>query len=151
MYTEQDFTDIRAALRRHEISLGVALVLLLAVYIFALARGVQALAYAAAVLLAIAACYGLLAKIVPCARYLRFLTDMKQGGSHRFEGTVTAVGEKEELQDGARVLPVTLLLDDPADERAFYLNATKAAGFPGAGAHVRLECFGRHIKAVETL
>ena len=151
MYTERDILGIRRRLRRHIAALAIVLLALLALYVFALARRVQALAYAAAALLSIAACYGVIANILPCARYLRFLRDVERGGRHEFVGTLTSVAAQSEPQDGAMVLPVHLLLDAEQDERTYYLNASKAEGFPAPGAHVRLRCFGRHIVEAETL
>lgn len=151
MYSERDITEARARLRRSAILLIVALVAILALYAFALARRVQALAYVAAALLAVAACYGLLAKVLPHERYLRFLTEVGQGGRHEFVGTLTDVSTQREPQDGAMVLPVHLMLDAEQDERTYYLNASKAEGFPAPGAHVRLKCFGRHIVEAELL
>lgn len=151
MYSERDITEARARFRRSVASLIVALVAILALYAFALARRVQALAYAAAALLAVAACYGLLAKVVPYQRYLRFLTEVNEGGRHEFVGTLTNVSTQSEPQDGATVLPVHLMLDAEQDERTYYLNASKAEGFPAPGTHVRLKCFGRHIVEAEVL
>ena len=151
MYSERDIAQARGRLRRCIVALAVALLAILALYAFALARRVQWLAYVAAALLAVAACYGLLAKVVPCQRYLRFLTEVGEGGRHEFEGTLTRVSAQREPQDGAMVLPVHLLLDAEQDERTYYLNASKAEGFPAPGAHVRLRCFGRHIVQAEAL
>lgn len=151
MYTEQDFIDIRRKLRRHRVALAIVLAALLAAYVFALARGVKGLAYAAAVLFGASATFGVLWSLLPCKRYLRFLNDMRQGGSHEFVGTLSDVSSQAEPQDGARVLPVHLVLDEPKDERTFYLNVSKAEGFPAPGTHVRLRCFGRHIMEAEVL
>lgn len=151
MYSERDIAEARSRLRRSVVVLIVALLMLLALYVFALVRRMQGLAYGAAALLAIAACYGLLAKVVPCERYMRFLTDMEQGGRHEFVGTLTDVSAQNEPQDGAVVRQVHLLLDAEQDEHTYYLNASKAEGFPVAGTRVRLKCFGRHIVEAETL
>jgi hypothetical protein len=86
------------------------------------------------------------------------------------------VSEKEEAQDGARVLPVRIRLDeaslkaqgapgasvasrrmglesaqDTEDERIVYLNVSKRGLMPPEGTRVLLHCFGRHIKAVERI
>ena len=151
MYSERDFIEARRRLRRSLIGLAAALLALLAVYGFALAKGVKWLAYGAGALLALTACYGILAKAMPWSRYLRFLTDLQAGGSREYAGTVVSVSGESEPQDGAQVLPVHLLLDEPRDERTFYLNLSKAEGFPPAGTRVRLRCCGRHILEAEAL
>ena len=103
---------------------------------------------------------------------------MGGGLSRELRGTIAGIGEVPELQDGARVLPVRLVLDpdadgdgrdrperrasveavrlgleepDGSDERIVYLNVSKREGFPGAGARVALTCFGRHIREVEVV
>lgn len=168
MYTEQDSIDIGRAAKRSWIGTGIAAGLVLAVYIYALAARVEWLAYAAGALLFVAVAYGAIAHIIPNERYQRFLRDMKMGGSHDMAGTIVTVDPEEELQDGVRVLPVHLLLDEDQvvhdttsnaarrldnaperDERILYLNATKAANFPPSGTRVKLRCFGRHITACE--
>ena len=170
MYNEQDIIMSRRAAKRGWISTGIAVGVVLALYVFALAARVEWLAYAAGALLFVAGAYGVIARIAPSERYLRFLRDMDMGGSHDMEGTLVSVSAEEELQDGVRVLPVRLLLDPEAgehmvaskaaqrldgdpekDERILYLNVDKSANFPPAGARVKLRCFGRHITACEVL
>ena len=140
--------------------------LLLVPYVYALAARVKWLAYAGGALLFVAAAYGIIAHITPNLRYQRFLRDMQIGGSHDLLGVVLSVDPEESIQDGVRVQQVRLMLDaedgraprttasvaaarleqkQAEDERILYLNASKAANFPPAGAKVKLRCFGRHI------
>ena len=86
--------------------------------------------------------------IGPCVRYHNFLHDMGEGLSRRLDGSIVEVSEQEDYQDGVRVLPVRIYLDDEDDERIVYLNVTKKPDFPKEGTHVQLACFGRHIKEV---
>ena len=62
---------------------------------------------------------------------------------------MAAIDEAPRMQDGARVLPLRLFLEDRQDERIVYLNAGWRRGFPGPGERVRLRLCGRHIVAWE--
>ena len=151
MYSEKDFTDIQSRIRKVLIVLLPLLAVILAAYVYALANRVAWLAYAAGVLLFIAGCYGIVDWLWPNVRYKGFLQDMQSGLSREMRGTVVEIAGQAELQDGAQVLPVRILLADEDDERIVYLNASKAADFPGPGTPVALKCYGRHIKEVERL
>lgn len=149
MYSERDLAEINRRIRNNYLALIPVLLALLAALIAGLRLGVKGLVMAAGPLLGVAAVYGILAHIWPNTRYRSFLTDMENGLSRQMEGTVVEISVKEELQDGARVLPVRLYLEEAQDERIVYLNASKRELFPGVGARVRLTCFGRHIREAE--
>ena len=178
MYSENDMRAINGRIRRNLMVLVPVLAALLAAYVYALAAGVEWLAMAVGPLIFVAACFGFLAYLWPNLRYRGFLKDMGGGLSRELRGTIAGIGEVPELQDGARVLPVRLVLDpdadgdgrdrperrasveavrlgleepDGSDERIVYLNVSKREGFPGAGARVALTCFGRHIREVEVV
>ena len=174
MYTEQDLNVINARIRKNWLVLGPILAALLAGYIYALSAGIEWLAMVLGALLFVAACYGLLAYLIPNMRYRGFLLDMEAGLSRDVRGTIVEISGTAELQDGAMVLPVRVKLDpdqlessmpvgtveskrlglesneDTEDERIVYLNASKRVGFPGPGARVTLHCFGRHVRSVES-
>ena len=84
-------------------------------------------------------------------RYRLFLRDMRNGLTREMRGTILSVASEAEMQDGARVLPVHLMLTEEQDERIVYLNASKAADFPKPGAEVLVKLYGRHIRQVETV
>lgn len=172
MYSEQDLNVINAKIRKNWLVLAPVLAVILAVYVYALYAGIEWLAMVAGPLLFVAACYGLLAYLLPNLRYRRFLTDLQTGLNRDLRGTVLAIGETAEPQDGAMVLPVRLRLEpdgaqagaaesvaarrlgaesaeDTRDERIVYLNKSKRDQFPGVGTRVLLHCFGRHIRSVE--
>ena len=173
MYTEQDLNVINARIRKNWLVLGPILAALLAGYIYALSAGIEWLAMVLGALLFVAACYGLLAYLIPNMRYRGFLLDMEAGLSRDVRGTIVEISGTPELQDGAMVLPVRVKLDpdqlessmpvgtveskrlglesneDTEDERIVYLNTSKRALLPGPGAEVVLHCYGRHIKSVE--
>ena len=169
MYSERDMHEIDRRIRTNLMVLLPVLAALLAAYIWGLAAGVKWLVMAAGPMMFAAACFGFLGWLWPNLRYRRFLRDMNDGLSREMRGTVVAISEAAEPQDGAMVLPVRILLDDAggekalprasaaavrlgleapneADERIVYLNASKRAGFPGPGAKVALQCYGRHIR-----
>ena len=148
MYTEQDRTDIRQRLVRYSVILAVILVALIAVYVMCMIVRIQWLAMADAVAMFAAACFMWCVFLYPCIRYMVFLKDMRTGLTREMVGSIVEVAEKEDLQDGVRILPVRIFLQDEQDERIVYLNASKVGGFPKAGTEVRLSCFGRHIKEV---
>ena len=176
MYTEQDMNDINARLRKNWLALIPVWLVILAAYVFALAARVRWLAMVAGPLLFVAVCYGIVDRLWPLMRYRRFLRDMENGLSREVRGTVVAIDAAAQLQDGAMVLPVRLRLEadgsgaeparhssiaaerlnlesaeDTRDERVLYLNASKREMMPGAGASVRLRCFGRHIRQAEVV
>ena len=174
MYTERDMNEINRRIRGDWLALIPVLALLLAAYIFALTRRVHWLAMVSGPLLFVAACYGLLAHLVPHMRYRGFLQDVERGLSREVRGRIVAIAEIAEAHDGAMVLPVRVKLDadsavqkatatlqsnrlklesgeDTEDERIVYLNASKREGFPGVGTAVALNCFGRHIREVAIL
>lgn len=176
MYTEQDMSVINARIRKNLIVLTPILLAILAVYVYALSASLQWLAMAAGPLLFVATCYGILAYLWPNMRYRSFLQDMDSGLSRDMKGTIVEISDAEELQDGARVLPVRVRLDpeagegyvkasyhastearrlrldaepDDDDERIVYLNVSKRQHMPAPGTKAVLHCFGRHIKSVE--
>ena len=121
----------------------------MAAYVASMVVRTQAGAMVAAVLIVATVCFGCGMYLYPCIRYRCFLVDMEEGLSREMAGTIVEVAQEEDLQDGVRVLPVRILLDEEQDERIVYLNASKAEGFPPSGTKVKLNCFGRHIKEVE--
>ena len=172
MYSERDMQEINGRIRKNWLVLVPILAVLLAAYVYGLETSVQWVSMVAGALLVVAACYGLLAYLMPNYRYKGFLIDMAQGLSRDVKGTVVEIGDKAELQDGAMVLPVRVLLDsdepaaaigasaqsrrlgledekDTQGERIVYLNASKRDQFPKAGAEVLLHCYGRHVKSVD--
>ena len=146
MYTEQDMAYINGKIRKNWLVLAPILIAILAVYIYALRAGIHWLVMVAGPVLFVAACYGLLAYLVPNIRYRSFLEDLQNGLTRDVRGTIVEIADKAEPQDGAMVLPVRIFLDDAGDERIVYLNASKREGFPGPGTPVALRCYGRHIR-----
>lgn len=151
MYSERDYADISRRVRRNWALLGALALALLALFAVALRGRVQWLAYASGLLLAVSSWFVFAFFQLPCLRYRRFLSDMQEGLSREMTGRVVDVSSDADLQDGARVLPVRLMLQDEQDERIVYLNASKQEDFPEAGTLVKLRLCGRHIREVELL
>ena len=151
MYSEQDMREIDAHIRRN-LLIGVPVLSVLVVcLIVALKVRLQWLAYASAVLLAVAIIFGTSFYLMPNLNYRRFLLDLQSGLTRELTGTILEIADKTQTQDGARVLPVRLLLADGTDERIVYLNASKADQFPNMGEAIRLKLCGRHVRSVETV
>ena len=145
MYTEQDEAVITGRIRKYWIMLAIGAAIPLAVFVFAITKRIEPLAMAAAAALFIYALFMILEFIVPCVNYRRFLRGIHNGLSREIAGTVVEISDKEELQDGVRVLPVRVFMPKEDDEHIVYLNADKRDMMPGPGADVRLNCQGRHI------
>ena len=174
MYTANDIAEINAKIRKNWLVLTPILLVILAAFIYALRAGIQWLAMTMGPMLFVAACYGILAYLVPNTRYRGFLEALENGLTRDVRGTIVEISDQPEPQDGAMVLPVRVRLDpdeagsqepkqssvlaerlrleqseDTDSERIVYLNVSKREGFPGPGAKVTLKCSGRHIKSVE--
>lgn len=146
MYSEQDERIIRQRITKYSVIMGVGMAILLAAFIVGLNVRSRALVMAAGVALFAYACFMWGMLVYPCVKYRRFLADMKDGLTKEIDCTILEIVNKEEMQDGVRVLPVHVFLDDEQDERILYANVSKLDQMPGKGAKAHLGCFGRHIK-----
>ena len=151
MYSDSDYNEIDRRIRRNWAVWLLMMAALIAAYIVCLKRRVEWLSYVVAVALAVAGWFGFAFYQLPCLRYRGFLRDLRDGLSREMTGKVVSVSDRAKTQDGARVLPVRLLLEDEDDERIVYLNASKRELFPPAGARVKLKLCGRHIREAERL
>lgn len=149
MYSQQDYIDINRKIRKKEVILGAALIAFLAGYILALILRIKWLAMLCGPLLFVAACFGITFALWPDLRYRNFLRDLDSRLTQEISGTVLSVSKEAELQDGAMVLPVHIRLDKDQDDHIFYLNASKADGFPPVGTKVTMQCGGRHIRNIQ--
>lgn len=150
MYSEADRADIDRRVKRIAAILAAALIALIALTALALVKRVKVAALALAALTGAAAVFGVGFYLIPCLRYRAFLRDMREGLAREMEGTIVSIADAPETHDGARVLPVRLLLTDAQDERIIYLNASRRDLFPEPGTRVKVRLFGRHIREVET-
>lgn len=148
MYTQQDQDQIRQRIVKYTVIAVILSAGLLTGYVMGMVKRSQPLSMGMGFGLFAEICFMWCVYLYPCIRYWQFLRDMKTGLAREMCGSIVEVSEKEDLQDGVRVLPVRVLLDEEQDERIVYLNVSKAEHFPEAGRHVRLNCYGRHIKEV---
>ena len=145
MYTENDEKRMTARIRRYWIITIVLTAALIGVYATAMVIRSQPLAMVAGGLTFVTFLFMMLEYVYPCVRYRRFLRGLKNGLTREIAGEVVDISDREEEQDGVRVLPVRVLLTKEQDEHIVYLNADKRDMFPNVGATVRLNCQGRHI------
>lgn len=146
MYTEQDRIQIRQRIKKYSIITAVFAAAAIALYVVCLKQRWSIMTMATGALIFAVIAFGWLMFIWPCVRYSKFLNDMKEGLGREVKGCIVEVSAQEDYQDGVRVLPVRIFLEEEEDERIIYLNATKAEGFPKPGEKVKFSCFGRHIK-----
>ena len=149
MYTQQDFDEVRGKLRK-DLYFGIpALAAAIALYVVGIKEGSRWLVYGAAALIFIVFCFTWTMYLWPHIKYLNFLKNMQRGLSREAVGTINEIGETDEMQDGARVRSVHLLLDAEQDERILYMNAAKLERLPKAGSHIKVICYGRHIRDIQ--
>ena len=106
MYGEQDYIDIERRIRRNRLVWLPVLACIAALFVLALAKRVQWLAYAAGIGFAVVACFAFAFHQLPCLNYRKFLREMDSGLSREMAGQVVSISDQVDLQDGARVLPV---------------------------------------------
>ena len=145
MYSEKDFEIINAKIRKNVIVLSAVTAFIVAGLVAALVIGIEWLATILGPAIFVAITFGMTAYVLPNARYLRFLKDMKEGLSREMCGEVIEISSDEEEQDGVRVRHVRIHLADEDDERFVYLNVSKEDLFAHVGDKVRMQCYGRHI------
>ena len=151
MYSEDDFRLIDRRIARCRAALIPVLIALAALSALGYVRRMKWLAVGGLVTLAAAACFGIAFFLWPCLRYRGFLRDMQEGLSREMTGRVVSVADAPEPQDGARVLPVHILLTEEQDERIIYLNASKRDKMPPVGTEARFKLYGRHIREIFTI
>lgn len=148
MYTQEDRTQIRQRIVKYTAITLILAGILVAAFVMCLIKRSQPLAMLSGCALFSVICFMWCMFLYPNIHYATFLKDMQNGLTRMVKGSIVEVSDKEDLQDGVRVYPVRVMLDEEKDERIVYLNVSKAENFPANGASVRLNCFGRHIKEV---
>jgi len=145
MYSEKDMALINGKLKKNVIVLCIVTAILLAVYVCGFVFALEWLVMIIGPVIFVAIAYAFTAYIIPNAKYRRFLKDIKEGLSREIRGSIVEIAEKEDEQDGVRVLPVRIHLADEDDERFVYLNVSKRDMFASVGDSVCMTCYGRHI------
>lgn len=126
MYTEQDFVDIRAQVRRRSIVLSLPTVVLLAGVIVSFIYRIRWLTMGLTILLGVFAIfsYGLL--LYPVIAYSRHLDDVLHGRVRSLTGAFKEMEESPVVREGVYYYPMMLSvgdMEDPEDDRLFYYDA----------------------------
>ena len=145
LYSKNDTSCAAARLRRSIFLLICLLLPLLALYVFAILKGMRLLMLAASLLAFVCAVFCCDFCLLPAKRYFCFLKGLEKGLRRSLECSLTDVSEDLQMQDGARVLVVQVRILDGGGSRIFYANASKRDLLPSEGARIRLTSCGRHI------
>ena len=126
MYTEQDYADIRAQIRRRALALGIPALVLLAGVVISYIYRVRWATTAGTIVLG-AFCifsYGML--LHPVIAYGRHLDEVLHGRVRTTTGAFKEMEEESVMRDGVRYFPMTINVGDmekPEDDRLFYYDA----------------------------
>lgn len=126
MYTEQDFRDIQAQIKKRLLLLAIPTALLLAGIVVSLVFRIQALTIVLTAVLGCMwiFCYGLL--LAPLRAYERHLDDVLHGITRTTTGAFKEMEEQVVDRDGVKYYPMMLnvgSMEDEADDRLFYYDA----------------------------
>ena len=126
MYTEKDYADIRAQLRRRLMIYGVPALIAMAGSIVAACFRIQWLTMAGTLLVGGYAifCYSLL--LYPVLAYSRHLNNVLHGRVRTLTGAFKELDEGTVIRDGVHYYPMLLSvgnLENVEDDRLFYFDA----------------------------
>ena len=126
MYTEQDYTDIRAQLKKRWLALGIPAAVLLAAVIASFVFRIRWLTMTLSVILG-AFCifsYGML--LSPVIAYSRHLDEVLHGRVRSATGAFKEMEAQPVMRDGVKYYPMMISVGDmenPEDDRLFYYDA----------------------------
>lgn len=126
MYTEQDYREIRAQIKKRSLMLAVPAALLLAGVIVSFVFRVKWLTNVLSLMLGAGLIffYGLL--ISPLNAYRRHLDEVLHGRVRTATGAFKEMEETPVMRDGVKYYPMLLNvgdMEDPEDDRLFYYDA----------------------------
>lgn len=126
MYTEQDYQDICAQVKKRLTALLIPSVLLLAGVIasFVFRQRILTMALSGLLGAAFVFCYGLF--VSPVTAYRRHLDEVLHGRVHQTVGAFKEMEEVSVLREGVRYYPMLISvgdMKDPEDDRLFYYDA----------------------------
>lgn len=126
LYTEQDYTDIRAQLKRRLIALCIPAALMLSGVVASFVFRLRWVTIGGTVLLGafLIFTYGLF--LAPLIAYSHHLDDVLHGRVRSLTGAFKEMEEGTVIRDGVRYYPLLLNVDDlenPEDDRLFYFDA----------------------------
>lgn len=126
MYTEQDYADICAQVKRRRLLIAIPAAVLLAAVIVSFVFRIRWLTMALSVLLGagLIFCHGLF--VSPVTAYRRHLNDVLHGRTRTTTGAFKEMEDVPVMRDGVKYYPLMLSvgnMDDPEDDRLFYYDA----------------------------
>lgn len=126
MYTEKDYTDIRAQLRRRLLIFALPLLAAMIGLIVAACFRIQWLVIGGTLLVGAVSifCYGLF--LQPVRAYSRHLNNVLHGRVRKLTGAFKEMEEGTVIRDGVHYYPMLLNvgnMDSPEDDRLFYYDA----------------------------
>ena len=126
LYTEQDYADICAQVKRRELALGIPALLLLAAVIVSFFFRIKWLTMTLSVLLGAGCIFGYGMLLYPVIAYRRHLDEVLHGRVRSVTGAFKEMEEQAVMRDGVKYYPMMLSvgnMEDPEDDRLFYYDA----------------------------
>ena len=126
MYTEQDYADICAQVKRRRLLIAIPAAVLLAAVIVSFVFRIRWLTMALSVLLGagLIFCHGLF--VSPVTAYRRHLNDVLHGRTRATTGAFKEMEEKAVPREGVKYYPLMLSVgnpQNPEDDRLLYYDA----------------------------
>lgn len=126
MYTEQDYADIRAQIKRRFLVLGIPAVLLLAGVVVSFVFRIRWLTMTLSVLLGAWCIFGYSMLLYPVIAYGRHLDEVLHGRVRSATGAFKEMEPQAVMRDGVQYYPMMISVGDmenPEDDRLFYYDA----------------------------
>ena len=126
LYTEQDYADIRAQIKRRMLALGIPAVLMLAVVIVSFIFRIRWLTIGLSVVLGVWCIFGYGMLLYPVIAYGRHLDEVLHGRVRSATGAFKEMEEQAVMRDGVAYYPLMISvgdMDNPEDDRLFYYDA----------------------------
>ena len=126
MYTEQDFMDIRAQLRKRLLLVSLPSLVLLAGIIVSFIFRIKALTMALSLVLGAGLIFSYSMLIYPVYAYKRHLNNVLHGRTRTLTGAFKEMEEGDVIREGVHYYPMLLNVGDmqsPEDDRLFYFDA----------------------------
>jgi hypothetical protein len=154
MYTDKDFIEANAALKKFVALYFVLAALLLVLYLYSMFTRIEWIGYVSALVLVLASLFlwGNFGGRLVCWR--RFLHDMRQGLEREASGIIATVDDEVAQKEGLDFRVLRLLTGDETDKaggRFLYVDTSRFPLPAGPGRKVRCMLFGNYIKEMTVL
>ena len=126
MYTEQDFSDIRAQLNKRLLFTAIPTVIQLAAIIVSFVFRVKLLTMALTLILGAGLIFVYSMLIYPVYAYKRHLNNVLHGKTRTLTGAFKEMEEGDVIREGVHYYPMLVNVGDmqsPEDDRLFYFDA----------------------------